>query len=158
MINMFDFAFAFAAALIGAMLITNHHFRDKINKRIKKSQDGYSTNLAKFTTEELQKFIVKHGDEREPPLDALQEYYKSLYLKQFDGIETITEALSLNNLLNSTILLFLIAIALFLVTGVFPYISIAEYSLLEFCVPSLISGTIAVIFACFGIYKISKKV
>ena len=92
-----------------------------------------------------------------PPDKELEEYYSELYKKQFEGLDKIAEALRLESWLSNTMFLFFVAISLFLATGVFPYLSILEYSLSTFSLPSMISGVIAVIIASFRIYQIGKK-
>lgn len=155
---MFDFAFGFAVALIAVMLATHHYYRDRIGKRIKKSQEDYSEMIAKNYMEGLKSLEKKYPGDKEPSPEDFQEFIKSNVMRQFDGTEIILQGLDLRVLLNITMLLWFIAITLFMVTGMFPYVSIGEFSLSGFSVPSMIAGTIAVIFACYGVYKISRKV
>jgi len=155
---MFDFAFGFAVALIAVMLATHHYYQDRIGKRIKKSQEDYSEMIAKNYMEGLKNLEKKHPGDKEPSPEDFQEFIKSNVMRQFDGTEIILQGLDLRVLLNITMLLWFIAITLFMVTGMFPYVSIGEFSLSGFSVPSMIAGTIAVIFACYGVYKISRKV
>lgn len=154
----FNFAFGFAVGLIGAMLVTNHYFHDKIDKKVKKTQEDFSEKMAKDYVERFDNLAKKYPNGKEPPNDELQECIKSSAMKQFDWMKIIFEALDLRFLLNLIMLLWFIAIALWMATGMFPYISIAEISLSGFSIPSMIAGTIAVIFACFGIYRISRKI
>jgi hypothetical protein len=155
---MFDFAFGFAVALIAVMLGTHHYYQDRISKRIKKSQEDYSEMVAKNYMEGFKNLEKKYPDDKEPSPEDFQALIKNNMMKQFDGIEVLFQTLDLRFLLNITMLLWFIAITLFMVTGMFPYVSIGEFSLSGFSVPSMIAGTIAVIFACYGVYKISRKV
>lgn len=155
---MFDFAFVIAVSLILAMIGTHYYFADKIHNKIKNEQDNYSKTIAKAQVTELRNLIEKYPFSTNPPYDKLEEYYTDLYKKQFDGLDKIAEAMRLENWLSTTMLLFFIAITLFFVTGVFPYVSILEYSLSGFSIPSMISGVIAIVIAVFRIYQISRKV
>ncbi len=91
-----------------------------------------------------------------PPYDEIKTIYTELYKRQFNGIEDVNEAFRLEDYLNNTMFFFFVAIALFLFTGVFPYINILNYSFSVFSIPSMISGVISVIIACYRIYKIGK--
>lgn len=157
---MFDFAFVIAVTLILAMLGTHFYFADKIRRKIKNEQENYSETMAKAQVASFRNLVENQSLQlsTSSPYNKLEEYYTDLYKKQFDGLDMITEALRLESWLNNTMFLFFIAITLFLVTGIFPYISILEYSLSEFSVPSMISGVIAVIIASFRIYQIGKRV
>lgn len=158
---MFDFAFAVAIPLILAMLGTHYYFADKIRKKIKDEQDNYCKTMAKAQVNSLRNFMEKMSSPKlpaTPPYNKLEEYYTNLFKKQFEGLDKIAEALRLESWLSNTMFLFFVAITLFLATGVFPYISIMEYSLSGFSVPSMISGVIAVIIASFRIYQIGKRV
>ncbi len=155
---MFDWAFGFAIGLIGALLATHYYFKDKIRKNFERRKDEYSEMMAKIQTDDLKKLIEKYFNQPIPPYDELQKYYSTLYKKQFDGLDDISEALKLENLLSNTMFLFFVAASLSLLTGLFPYISITDFSLSAFSIPSMIFGVIATIMACFGIYQMGKKV
>ena len=155
---MFDFAFAIAVTLILPMLGTHYYFADKIRKKIKDAQSNYSGVMAKAQVNGLRNLITKYSSQTNPPYNAIEKYYESLSMKQFDGIEKIVEAMKLENWLSNVMFFFFVAITLFLATGVFSYLSILEYSLSTFSLPSMISGVIAVIIASFRIYQIGKRV
>ena len=157
---MFDFAFGIAVSLILAMIGSHYYFADKIHKKIKDEQENYCKSIAKAQVTDFRNLIERQSPQLStiPPYDRLEEYYTDLYKKQFEGLDRIAEAMRLENWLSNTMLLFFIAIALFFATGVFPYISVLEYSLSGFSVPSMISGIIAVMTASFRIYQIGKKV
>jgi len=118
----------------------------------------YAETLAKNQVDGFKALVQKYGSFPFPPYDKLEEFYCDLYKKQFEGLDDIAEAWRIENFLNNAMFFFFVAIALFLFTGIFPYISISDYSLSGFSVPSMISGVIAVIIACLRIYQIGKKV
>lgn len=155
---MFDFAFGIAVALILPMLGTHYYFRDKIRKNYESKKDEYSKMMAKAQVDSFKNLIEKHLNRPTPPYDELEKYYFNLHKKEFEGLDGIVEALRIENLLYNAMFFFFVAIALFLFTGVFPYIFISDYSLSGFSTPSMISGVIAVIIACIRIYQIGKKV
>lgn len=155
---MFDFAFAIAVPLILAMLGTHYYFADKIRKRIKDEQDKYCKTMAKAQVDSIRSLIEKHRLSTSPPYNKLEEHYTNLFKKQFEGLPKWVEALRLESWLSNTMFLFFIAIALFLATGVFPYIYILEHSLSDFSIPSMISGVIVVIIASYRIYQIGKRI
>ena len=88
----------------------------------------------------------------------LKQCITELYKRQFHGVDDLSEAFRLEEYLNNTMFFFFVAIALFLSTGIFPYINIFNYSFSVFSIPSMISGVISVIIACYRIYKISKTI
>ena len=155
---MFDFAFGIAVGLILPLLGTHYYFKDKIRRNFERKKDEYSKMIAKAQVNGLKSLIEKHSYRATPPYDEIEEYYSNLHKKQFNGLDGIAEALRLENLLNNTMFLFFTAIALFLFTGVFPYISISDFSLSVFSIPSMISGVVAITMACFRIYQMGKKV
>jgi hypothetical protein len=153
---MFDFAFPVAVALIAPLLGTHYYFKDKIKKEFEKRKGKYAETMGKNQVEGFKALIQRYESSSFPPYDKLEEFYCDLYKKQFEGLDDITEALKLENFLNNTMFFFFSAIALFLLAGVFPYISTSEFTLAGFSVPSMIGGVIATIMACFRIYQIGK--
>lgn len=154
---MFEFAFGVAVALIVPLLGTHYYFKDKIKNEIEKRKNKYAETSAKNQVEGLKALIENYGSFPFPPLDKLEEYYCDLYKKQFEGIDDIADVFRLENLLNNTMFFFFGAIALFLLAGVFPYISTSQFTLEGFSVPSMVGGVIATIMACFRIYQIGKE-
>lgn len=155
---MFEFAFVVAVGLIVPLLGTHYYFKDKIKNEIEKRKGKYAETLAKNQIDGLKSLIQKYGSSPLPPFDKLEEYYCELYKKQFEGLDDIAEVFRLENFLNNTMFFFFSAIALFLLAGVFPYISTSEFTLAGFSVPSMVGGVIATIMACFRIYQIGKRV
>ena len=155
---MFDFAFGIAVGLILPLLGTHYYFRDKIRKNFENKKDKYSEMMAKAQVDSFRSLIEKYSYQATPPWDEIEKHYSNLYKKQFNGLDNIAEALRLENLLSNTMFFFFTAIALFLFTGVFPYISISDFSLSVFSIPSMISGVVAIIMACFRIYQMGKRV
>jgi len=152
---MYDFAFVVAVSLIVPLLGVHHYFGDKIRKKFEKEK--YSETLAKAQIDGLKDLIERYPHQSNPPYDEIEKYYSTLYVKQFDGLGGIAQALRLENFLNNTMFLFFVAVTLFLFTGLSPYISISDFSLSVFSIPSMISGVIAAIMACFRIYQIGKE-
>jgi len=155
---LFNFAFGIAVALILPMLGTHYYFKDKIRKNSENKKDEYSKMMAKIQVDSFKNIFEKYSNRPTPPYDELEKLYFNLHKKEFEGLDGIVEGLRLENFLYNAMFFFFVAIALFLFTGIFPYISISDYSLSGFSVPSMISGVIAVIIACLRIYQIGKKV
>jgi hypothetical protein len=156
-IKIYDFAFVVAVSLIVPLLGVHHYFGDKIRKKLEKEKEKYSETIAKAQIDGLKNLIEHCPHQSKPPYDELKKYYSTLCMKQFDGLGGIAQALRLENFLNNTMFLFFVAVTLFFFTGVFPYISISDFSFSVFSIPSMISGVISIIMACFRIYQIGKE-
>lgn len=114
--------------------------------------------MAKTQVESIKNLIEKFQYQTVPPYEKLEESYFNLYMKQFEGYDDLIDAFRLENKFNNTMFFFFSAIVLFFLTGLFPYISIFDHSLSDFSVPSMIIGVISVIFACYQIIQISRRV
>ena len=151
----FNFAFVVATCLIASLIGTHYYFKDKIKNYYECKKNEYSNRVAQDSVDGI-KEIDELRSRPSPPYDEMKTIYTEMYKKQFNGVDDLLEASRLEDYLNNTMFFFFVAIALFLFTGIFPYINILNYSFSVFSIPSMISGVISVIIACYRIYKIGK--
>jgi hypothetical protein len=144
--SMFEFTIYVAIMLIGCMTATHYYFAGKIKENIKRVREEWSRDTAKFIVDNFKKLTES------PSYNKLEEFYYSMYMKQFETAKMIITAEKPQRWLDDSLKCFTLAIIFFFVTGVSACTSFPEYYFL----PTFIAGVMAVVYAVIQIYRISK--
>jgi len=141
----FDFAFAIGAGLIIPMFLVHNYFSGKIKSHKENALNNYCRENADFTTEQYRLLMEKYRQVSEPPYDEIRKFYYHAFKNQFNSIESVIDAEEPSRWLNDALKTYFITMALFLITGLLPYVGFPEYS-----VPSLVVGVITFLIAVYS--------